>query len=171
MPLSAQAVASSPDASKLSPWRCSIQGPPKGQARGAFEDPGECKSAGPAGLGSAQIVLWLSCACLFAPWTHQASGVRGERGQWQSKPRSVGALVDAHEMAVLMQTALAEHCRSAHGIAARALARTVRSPAGTCCPTARGLSTQREWERTPRAAAARSCLPCPLNSAEYLTRQ
>ena len=37
---------------------------------------------------------------------------------------------------------------------------TLRSPAGTLCLKARGLSPQHDWERTPCMCAAKPCFPC-----------
>ena len=47
------------------------------------------------------------------------------------------------------------------GLTTCSLAWALRSPAGTLCPRARGLSSQRGREQAPRMRAAKPCFPSP----------
>ena len=83
------------------------------------------------------------------------------RGHGKSEPRSVGVLANAHGMTLLLQRTKTPEPQLHLCFADGSGARVFRSPSGTFCPKARGLSPQHIWEQTPCVFAAWPCFSCP----------
>lgn len=72
-----------------------------------------------------------------------------------SSERSRHGCAVAIDPSQMLQLRQGPHCRHPASV--------LRSPAGTLCPEARGLSPQHRWEHAPRGFTAKSCFPCPLS--------
>ena len=83
------------------------------------------------------------------------------RGHGKSEPRSVGVLANAHGMTLLLQRTKTPEPQLHLCFADGSSAKVFRSPSGTFCPKARGLSPQHIWEQTPCVFAAWPCFSCP----------
>ena len=83
------------------------------------------------------------------------------RGHGKSEPRSVGVLANAHGMTLLLQRTKTPEPQLHLCFADGSSAKVFRSPSGTFCPKARGLSPQHMWEQAPCVFAARPCFSCP----------
>ena len=71
------------------------------------------------------------------------------RGHGKSEPRSVGVLANAHGMTLLLQRTKTPEAQLHLCFADGSGARVFRSPSGTFCPKARGLSPQHIWSKLP----------------------
>ena len=83
------------------------------------------------------------------------------RGHGKSEPRSVGVLENAHGMTLLLQRTKTPGPQLCVCFAVSPKVKVFRSPSGTFCPKARGLSPQHMWEQAPCVFAARPCFSCP----------
>ena len=83
------------------------------------------------------------------------------RGHGKSEPRSVGVLANAHGMTLLLQRTKTPEPQLHLCFADGSSAKVFRSPSGTFCPKARGLSPQHMREQAPCVFAARPCFSCP----------
>ena len=83
------------------------------------------------------------------------------RGHGKSEPRSVGVLANAHGMTLLLQRTKTPEPQLHLCFADGSSAKVFRSPSGTFCPKARGLSPQHIWEQAPCVFAAWPCFSCP----------
>ena len=83
------------------------------------------------------------------------------RGHGKSEPRSVGVLENAHGMTLLLQRTKKPEPQLRVCFAVSSKVKVFRSPSGTFCPKARGLSPQHMWEQAPCVFAARPCFSCP----------
>ena len=85
---------------------------------------------------------------------------QGSRRHGESEPRSVGVLVDAHGMTLLLQRTKTTKPQLHNRFTAGSPIKVFWSPSGTLCPKARGLSPQHIWEQAPCMLAAWPCFSC-----------
>ena len=83
------------------------------------------------------------------------------RGHRKSEPRSVGVLANTHGMTLLLQRTETPEPQLHMCFADGSSVAVFRSPSGTLCPKARGLSPQHIWEQAPCVFAAWPCFSCP----------
>ena len=89
------------------------------------------------------------------------------RGHRKSEPRSVGVLANTHGMTLLLQRTETPEPQLHMCFADGSSVAVFRSPSGTLCPKARGLSPQRIWEQAPCVFTAWPCFSCPLKSVRW----
>ena len=86
------------------------------------------------------------------------------RGHRKSEPRSVGVLANTHGMTLLLQRTETPEPQLHLCFADGSSVAVFRSPSGTLCPKARGLSPQHIWEQAPCVFTAWPCFSCPLKT-------
>ena len=111
--------------------------------------------------GAALQIQAQKCACTHSSICAEKHKPSLGRGHGKSEPRSVGVLENAHGMTLLLQRTRTPEPQLRVCFAVSSKVKVFRSPSGTFCPKARGLSPQHMWEQAPCVFAARPCFSCP----------